>query len=95
LTDAYTGTLLVTYAFEGKQSGGNIDEARLQLAIFHLAALQRLKSLFQYAAQSTNVALADIPPMVGWTMVGYEWKCYITSFSSDGNIVHSPFHVVI
>ncbi|SLM34960.1 hypothetical protein LPUS_03952 [Lasallia pustulata] len=85
LTDAYTGRLLVNYALEVKVSDGHKDEACLQLAIFHAAVLQKLKSFLGLTTESVD--LSQIPPMMGWTMVGQEWRCFITSFATDGSIV--------
>jgi hypothetical protein len=82
LTDAYTGRVLVTYALEGKTNTGDQTEATLQLSIFHAAALQKLKSFHGKTAD-----LGQIPPMLGWTMVGHEWRCSITSFATDESIV--------
>lgn len=88
LTDAYTGRLLVNYALEVKVSDGHKDEACLQLAIFHAAVLQKLKSFLGLTTESVD--LSQIPPMMGWTMVGQEWRCFITSFATDGSIVCQP-----
>ncbi len=87
LTDAYTGRLLVNYALEVKTSAGDQVEASLQLSIFHAAALQKLKTFY---SKATSVDLGAIPPMLGWTMVGHEWRCFITSFAMDGSIVSPP-----
>lgn len=81
-------TLLVHYALEIEASGGNQGEARLQLATFHAAALLKLKNFF--FARSKPSEPHDIPPLLSWTVVGHEWRCFVTSFTDDGNLVCLP-----
>jgi hypothetical protein len=82
LLDAYTSRLLVTYAFEAKRYDG--EEAHIQLAVFHAAILMKLANIL-----STNkpVRYSDVPPMLGWTMVGPRWSFFITSIQDDASIV--------
>ncbi len=80
--DAYTSQVLLGYALEAKRSDGSEKEAQLQLALFHSAILIKL-----FAIHGPEAKYCEIPPMLGWTMIGHRWQFHITSFLEDGNIV--------
>jgi hypothetical protein len=90
LADTYTRNLLVSYALEAKRSDGSEKEAQLQLALFHSAVLIKLYNIL--SENRLDMGYGDVPPMLGWTMVGHRWQFHITSFLEDGNIV--SFHIL-
>lgn len=82
LSDAYTSTIWVTCALEIKESGGNQTETSLQLAVFHSALLKKLAGMIKES--EVNQLL---PAVLCWTVIGHEWKLYISTQSDDGSTV--------
>ncbi|KAK5257397.1 hypothetical protein LTR16_000783 [Cryomyces antarcticus] len=87
MQDAYTSSLLLSYAIELKEPSGDQSEASIQLAVYHTALLQKMRDLAQISGSTEPV-----PALLGWTVVGHEWKPHITSMLEDGNIIcQGPF----
>ena len=66
-TDSYTSTIPLVCGIEVKQSSGNSIEALAQLGVWCAAVLRKTKSL------AGHVAYQNIPPALGWTVVGHDW----------------------
>ncbi|TKA47821.1 hypothetical protein B0A49_13251 [Cryomyces minteri] len=87
MQDAYTSSLLLSYAIELKEPSGDQSEASIQLAVYHTALLQKMRDLAQISGSTEPV-----PALLGWTVVGHEWNPHITSMLEDGNIIcQGPF----
>jgi hypothetical protein len=82
MTDAYISELAFACAFELKEPNGGHSEAETQLVTLHTVMLLKLEDL----AQDTG-AFPEIPALVGWVVVGYNWFCYISTLCPDGSIV--------
>jgi len=79
--DAYTRSILLSYAIELKEPSGDQSEASMQLAVFQSALLNKIQALALLGRQDD---WAQIPPLLGWTVMGHEWKPYISSILEDG-----------
>lgn len=66
---------------EVKEVGGDYNEAVMQLAIYSVAGLEKLRT------QSLNIPNSQILPSLGWTIIGHEWKLHISWKESDGRVV--------
>ena len=85
LQDAYTRSLVIDYAVEVKEPSGDQSQASMQLALFHAALLRKFESLVAMSGQSTS--RDRFPPLLGRTVVGHDWRSYITSMAEDDSIV--------
>lgn len=81
MSDAYTSTVVLGCGVEIKESGGDYNEAVLQLGIWCSAGLQKRGDL------STIDISPSQKPMLGWTIIGHEWKLHISWRDEAGNVV--------
>lgn len=86
MTDAYMSTVPLVCGLEVKERGGNFNEAIIQLAIWSAAGLERLKEL-RKRVRANDGEDADLPPFVGWTVVGHDWKLHISWKKAEGEVV--------
>lgn len=94
MTDAYTSTLPLVCGVEVKEQGGNYNEAIVQLAVWSAAGLARLNSLWKNGSQYRD-RLGGLPPFLGWTVVGHEWRLRIAWKDADGKVtVLGPWRVL-
>lgn len=100
MTDTYTKHIPLVGGIEVKTSGGSSLEASVQLGIWSAAGLQkarllqRERQLMTAAGPSDRDARQSVPsqeneqlPFFGWTIVGHEWKLYITWKDVIGEVV--------
>jgi hypothetical protein len=71
MTDAYTSTVVLGCGIEVKGSGGDYNEATIQLGIWCSAGLEKLQSMITTDTAETQ------KPLLGWTVIGHEWKLHI------------------
>jgi len=90
MTDAYTSTVPLACCLEVKEGGGDYNEAILQLGIWCAAGLERLRGLRTLAESDSGSDLEELPPFLGWTVVGHDWKFHISWKDEGGNVVSSP-----
>ena len=72
MSDAYTGTLVLACGIEIKESGGDYNEALLQLGVWSAAGLEKLYSLLDEESHPSAL------PLLGITVIGHEWKIHIS-----------------
>jgi hypothetical protein len=84
MTDAYTSTVPLACAIEVKEAGGDYHEAVTQLGIWSAASLEKMRLLRRGISQER------LPPLVGWTVIGHEWKLHICWKNVDGAVVSFP-----
>jgi len=89
MTDAYTSTVPLVCCLEVKERGGDYNEAITQLGIWCAAGLERLRGL--RALGRNDQEDKELPPFLGWTVVGHDWKFHISWKDTDGNMVMFPF----
>jgi hypothetical protein len=78
MADAYTSTLVLGCGIEVKESGGDYNEAIMQLGVWSAAALEKLRTLTD--PNSTQ----SLQPYLGFTVIGHEWKLHISWKSLEG-----------
>ncbi|KAH6675902.1 hypothetical protein B0J14DRAFT_373878 [Halenospora varia] len=78
LVDAYTSGVPVLCGIEVKTSGGDGDEALTQLGIMSAAALAKHAELLLRNADMGRTSDCEVPPFLGWTVVGHRWDLYIS-----------------
>jgi hypothetical protein len=85
MSDAYTSSVVLGCGVEIKASGGDYDEAVVQLGIWCSAGLQKKREL------STTDVSPSQKPLLGWTVIGHEWRLYL-SWRDDntGDVVSQP-----
>jgi len=81
MTDAYTSTVPLACAIEVKESGGDYHEAVTQLGIWSAATLEKMRLL------GRGVGHEMLPPLVGWTVIGHEWKLHICWKNAGGAVI--------
>ncbi|KAH9204357.1 hypothetical protein DL95DRAFT_398581 [Leptodontidium sp. 2 PMI_412] len=88
MSDAYTSTIPLVCGIEVKESGGDYNEAVTQLGIWSAACLEKLKQLHRGSGGATDSLGSgeSLLPIVGWTVVGHEWKLHICWKSMDGAV---------
>ena len=95
MTDAYTSTVPLVCCLEVKERGGDYNEAIIQLGIWCAAGLERLRGLWAISQSNTGRDLEEkeeeLPPFLGWTVVGHDWKFHISWKDAGGNVVSSSF----
>lgn len=71
---------------EVKEAGGDY-EAMMQLAIWSAAGLEKVKRLGRIQSN-------DLPPFIGWTSVGNEWKAHLSWMNSSGHLTMGPLRPI-
>ncbi|CAG8973654.1 hypothetical protein HYALB_00002220 [Hymenoscyphus albidus] len=97
MTDAYTSTVPLVCCLKVKERGGDYNEAIVQLGIWCTAGLERLRGLWVRTSDGSdgNSELEELPPFLGWTVVGHDWKFHIVWKDASGNvIVLGPWRVL-
>jgi hypothetical protein len=95
MTDAYTSTVPLVCCLEVKERGGDYNEAIIQLGIWCAAGLERLRGLWTLSRSDSGRDLGEdqeqeeLPPFLGWTVVGHDWKFHISWKDAGGNVVSS------
>lgn len=91
MTDAYTSTVPMVCCLEVKERGGDYNEAIIQLGIWCAAGLERLRGLRALGGCNSGGDLdeEELPPFLGWTVVGHDWKFHISWKDAGGNVVSS------
>jgi len=77
MSNAYTKRLAMLCGIEVKREGGDATEALAQYSIWAAAGMERLRTL-GIASNLPVRPRKDILPQVGWTVVGHDWRTYIT-----------------
>lgn len=94
MTDAYTSTVPLVCCLEVKERGGDYNEAITQLGIWCAAGLERLRGLWTIGRSDNGIDFEEeeeeLPPFLGWTVVGHDWKFHISWKDADGKVVSSP-----
>lgn len=72
VSDAYTSSVMLGCGIEVKESGGDYDEAVVQLGIWCSSGLEKMRSM------NTRVMLKTFKPLLGWTVIGREWSLRIS-----------------
>jgi len=90
MTDAYTSTVPLACCLEVKERGGDYNEAIIQLGIWCAAGLERLRGLWILGRSNIGRDLEkeeELPPFLGWTVVGHDWKFHISWKDAGGNVI--------
>jgi hypothetical protein len=103
MEDAYTMRVPLIAGVEVKEPGGSYSEATVQLGVWCAAGLEKLRRLREEAHERrTNEAVEvdkqppgeggaegddELPPFVGWTVVGHDWKFHVAWKDSSGKVV--------
>jgi hypothetical protein len=90
--DTDAGMILLGPGLEVKEFGGSQTEALLQVGIYSVAWLQKICQLIMLGGEMPSSD--NVPPIIGWTVVGHDWKAYLTSLQSDGSIVSVPTSIL-
>ncbi|KIX01923.1 uncharacterized protein Z518_07862 [Rhinocladiella mackenziei CBS 650.93] len=85
MSDAYTSGVVLPCGIEIRGSSGSYDEAIVQLGIWYSAGLQKRQEM------SVTNASPSQKPLLGWTVIGHEWRPHI-SWRDDitGDVVGYP-----
>lgn len=92
--DPFGRHLVYFSGVEVKQAGGDATEALVQLSIWLSAQLEKLLQLSK--RQGKSLEESQLPPVVGWTVVGHQWNLYMAFrgvFDGKDTIVRKPFPV--
>ncbi|KAH8430643.1 uncharacterized protein LDX57_008306 [Aspergillus melleus] len=86
-TDPDTKRLILFSGLVANDENGEKDEALAQLALWLAAGMQHLRSLQQ---RIQPCSFSDLPPMIGWTVIGHDWHTYIAfgDTSHNGDRIH-------
>jgi hypothetical protein len=89
MTDAYTNTVPLVCGVEVKESGGDYNEAVMQLGIWSAAGLEKVLALSGGVGETEveSGAGAGGEPFLGWTVVGHEWRLHIAWKELGGRVV--------
>ncbi|KAG9240848.1 hypothetical protein BJ878DRAFT_263777 [Calycina marina] len=89
MTDAYTSTVPLVCCLEVKERGGDYNEAIMQLGIWSAAGLERLRGLWTISNNNSerDIKEEELPPFLGWTVVGHDWKFHISWKDASGNVI--------
>ena len=103
MTDAYTSMVPLVCCLEVKERGGDYNEAIIQLGIWSAAGLERLRGLRTLSRgnrrrgsrqeeeeEEEEEEKEELPPFLGWTVVGHDWKFHISWKDTNGNVVSNP-----
>ena len=78
--DAYTSSVVLGCGLEIKESGGDYNEAIVQLGIWYSAGPEKTRGMI-------------ITPLLGWTVIGHEWRPHISrKDEKTGNMVGHHSH---
>ena len=72
MSDAYTSTVVLGCGMEAKESGGDYNEAVMQLGVWCSAGLEKMWSLCNGDSGKT------MKPLIGITAIGHEWIAHIS-----------------
>lgn len=86
MLDTFADEVPLACGIEVKRNGGDSCEASAQLGLWCAAGLERLRTLC-LDLDTEGLHQEDLPPMVGWTVVGHEWKLCISWKDRDGSVV--------
>lgn len=78
-----------------KDTDGDREEARLQLTIWFAAQFEKFIQLSNYHGKGIDER--QLPPVIGWTVVGHNWYLYIGYrgvFEGDERIVKTILHLI-
>lgn len=88
MTDTHTKRLVMASVAEIKPANGNCVEALAQLATWFASGFTKIRELNLEAGE--GVVINDLPPMIGWTVVGHDWRTYMAcDLENDGERVVS------
>ncbi|UCK58878.1 hypothetical protein AFCA_001714 [Aspergillus flavus] len=82
-TDSHTKRRLLFSGLEVKHENGGKDEALAQLATWIVAGMENTRKLWSQSSEEVH-SYRDLPPMVGWTIVGLDWYTWVT-FGATNN----------
>lgn len=86
MSDAYTSLLVLPCGMEVKETGGDMNEALVQLAVWTAAGLEKLRSLIK------PDEVTELLPLLGITVVGHEWRIHLSwKILSSGETVRSIY----
>ncbi|GAB1203607.1 hypothetical protein APSETT445_002243 [Aspergillus pseudonomiae] len=68
---------LLFSGLEVKNENGGKDEALAQLATWIAAGMENTRKLWGQSSEEER-PYCDLPPMVGWTVVGHDWHTWVT-----------------
>lgn len=74
-TDPFTKRTALFSGVEVKQSNGGNTEALVQLTIWLVAGLEKLLQLGNL--RDNPLSSHELPPALGWTVIGHYWHLYI------------------
>ncbi|KAE8323647.1 hypothetical protein BDV39DRAFT_181838 [Aspergillus sergii] len=82
-TDSSTKRRLLFSGLEVKHENGGKDEALAQLATWIVAGMENTRKLWNQPSEEVH-SYRDLPPMIGWTVVGHDWFTWVT-FGATNN----------
>ena len=68
---------LLFSGLEVKNENGGKDEALAQLATWIAAGMENTRKLWGQSFEEER-PYCDLPPMIGWTVVGHDWHTWVT-----------------
>lgn len=93
MSDDCTSKLVLYLGAEVKKFGGNEAEAQSQIYTWLGSGITKRRQLMASAAQQTDQSLTDQPmPLLGWTIVGHQWKLYVAF--GEGNGMNDKLSIV-
>ncbi len=93
MADVYTSMFPMVCGIEVKDSGGDYIEAVTQLGIWSAACLAKMAQLQQQSVERGSQQKTSIPPIIGWTVIGHEWKLHICWKDETGTVVRDSFAI--
>ncbi|KAH7304368.1 hypothetical protein BKA65DRAFT_521431 [Rhexocercosporidium sp. MPI-PUGE-AT-0058] len=85
MMDACTSQRPVACGLEVKEQGGDYNVAVMQLGIWCAASLELVQTLFKEGGAGQGRS-RTLRPMVGWTVVGHDWKLHIAWKADNGSV---------
>lgn len=83
MSDECTSKLGLYLGAEVKKAGERENVAQRQLFTWLGSGIIKARKLRAAATASGKPAQRDIMPLLGWTVVGYEWKLYVAFGAGD------------
>ncbi|OGM50938.1 hypothetical protein ABOM_000522 [Aspergillus bombycis] len=80
--DSNTKRWLLFSGLAVKHENGGKDEALAQLATWIAAGMENTRKLWSRSSEEVH-PYCDLPPMVGWTVVGHDWHTWVTFGATD------------